>query len=418
MTATTAASDGSAQPGIAVRWEAAMMPSYATPPLTLVRGEGCTVWDADGRPYLDLVAGIAVSALGHAHPALVAAVTRQVATLAHTSNLAVNLPALELAERLRALLGEPGDRARVFFCNDGTTAVEAAVKLARKHGRARAPDGSRLGLVAAEGSFHGRSLGALAVTGAPAKRAPFEPLPGPVTFVPYGDVAALEAAVDDTTAAVVLEPALGEGGVVPAPPGYLRAARAACDRAGALLVLDEVQSGIGRTGHWFAHQADGVVPDVLTLAKGLGGGLPIGACIGIGSAGRLFAPGDHGSTFGGNPVAAAAALAVLDTVAANGLLAAATARGEQLRSGLAATGHPLLAEVRGRGLWLGVVLAAPRAAAVEAAARRAGFLVNAVRPDVVRLAPPLVLGEAAAATFLAAVPGILDAAADSVTLPT
>jgi acetylornithine/N-succinyldiaminopimelate aminotransferase len=390
---------------LTARWNAAMMHNYGTPPLALARGEGCRVWDADGAEYLDLIAGIAVSSLGHAHPALLEAVTSQVGTLAHSSNLVMHEPGIMLAERLLDLVGHPG---RVFLCNDGTTANEAAYKLARRHGWLSDPSGGRLEIVAADGGFHGRSMGALSITGSPSKRAPFEPLPGPVRFVPYGDAAALAEAVTERTAAVFLEPALGEGGVVPPPPGYLEAARAACDRAGALLVLDEVQSGIGRTGTWFAMQHTGVVPDVLTLAKGLGGGLPIGACVGIGAAGELFARGDHGSTFGGNPVCCAAALAVLDTIERDGLLDHASTLGAHLAKGLAAIDHPLSRGVRGTGLWLAVVLAAPLAPAVEAVARSAGFLVNAVQPDAVRLAPPLVLTTAQADSFVAALPGILD----------
>jgi acetylornithine/N-succinyldiaminopimelate aminotransferase len=373
---------------LAARWDAVMMPTYGTPPVAIARGEGCRVWDLDGREYLDLIGGIAVSALGHAHRALVAAVSEQVATLAHSSNLAMHEPGVRLAERLVALLGGDG---RVFFGNDGAEANEAAVKLARRHGRALDPTGGRLEVVAAEGSFHGRTLGALALTGNPAKREPFAPLPGPVTFVPYGDAAALDAAVSPGTAAVFLEPTLGEGGVVPPPPGYLAAARSACDRTGALLVVDEVQSGIGRTGAWFAHQAEGIRPDVVTLAKGLGGGLPIGACVGLGASGRLFAKGDHGSTFGGNPVSCAAALAVLDTIEREDLLGSVREVGARLAAGLRTIDSALVAGVRGSGLWLALVLTRPVAAGVEAAARRAGFLVNAVQPDAVRLAPPLVL---------------------------
>src|SRR4051794_37698534 len=258
------------------RWDAVMMPTYGTPPVAIARGEGCRVWDVDGTAYLDLIAGIAVSALGHAHPALVEAVRRQVGLLAHSSNLFVHEPGVALAERLVGLLG---GGARVFFCNDGAEANEAALKIARRHGWTVDPDGGRLEVVAAEAGFHGRTFGALSLTGTASKREPFAPLPGPVTFVPYGDEAALRAAVTERTAAVFLEPTLGEGGVVPPPAGYLRAARKACDAAGALLVVDEVQSGIGRTGDWFAHQSEDVHPDVVTLAKGLGGGLPIGACI-------------------------------------------------------------------------------------------------------------------------------------------
>ncbi len=395
------------------RYEAALMPNYGIPPLALARGEGCRVWDADGREYTDMFAGIAVSSLGHAHPAITGAVSRQVATLAHTSNLFVHEGEVALAERLLSLLGAtsgstgaPGStgRGRVFFANSGTEANEAALKLVRRY---QGPD--RPVFVAAENGFHGRTMGALALTGKSSIREPFGPFGITVRFVPYGDVAALQAATRDDTAAVFLEPALGEGGVVPPPPGYLQAARDACDASGALLVADEIQSGIGRTGAWFACQADGVTPDVLTLAKGLGGGLPIGACIGLGDAGTAFRQGDHGSTFGGNPVACAAALAVLDTIEADGLLAHAAAVGRQLADGLARTSHPLQAGVRGRGLWLAAVLTRPLAAQAEAAAREAGFLVNAVQPDAVRLAPPLILSGDQAAAFLAAWPAILDA---------
>jgi acetylornithine aminotransferase len=263
-------------------------------------------------------------------------------------------------------------------------------------------------IVAAERSFHGRTMGALALTGKESIRAPFGPFGLTVRFVPYGDAGALHAAVGPDVAAVFLEPGLGESGVVPAPEGYLPAAREACDAAGALLVLDEIQTGVGRTGAWFAHQAAGVRPDVLTLAKGLGGGLPIGMCVGLGAAGAGFAKGDHGSTFGGNPVACAAALAVLDTIERDGLLAHVTEVGEHLAAGLHAVDHPLVAGVRGVGLWHAVVLTADVAPGVEAAARRAGFLVNAVQPDAVRLAPPLILSAAEADEFAAALPGILD----------
>jgi acetylornithine/N-succinyldiaminopimelate aminotransferase len=384
------------------RFSAALMPNYGLPPVAISRGLGCLVWDADGREYLDLIAGIAVSSLGHAHPALVAAVSRQVAAVAHTSNLFLHEREIELAERLLALLGGDG---RVFFANSGAEANEAAVKLVR-----RVAGPGRPVLVAAEQSFHGRTLGALALTGKPSIREPFGPFGQAVRFVPYGDAAALRAAVDGSVAAVFLEPGLGEGGVVPAPAGYLAAARQACDAAGALLVLDEIQTGIGRTGHWFAHQAEGVRPDVLTLAKGLGGGLPIGACIGLGAAGVGFAKGDHGSTFGGNPVACAAALAVLEVIERDGLLSRARQVGADLADALDAVSHPLMAGARGAGLWRAIRLTSPRAGAVEAAARQAGFLVNAVQPDAVRLAPPLIVSAAQAAQFAAALPAILDAA--------
>jgi acetylornithine/N-succinyldiaminopimelate aminotransferase len=365
------------------RWDAVMMPNYGTPPLAIDHGAGVRVWDEQGREYLDFVAGIAVSSLGHAHPAIVAAVTEQVAKVAHTSNLYLHEPGIALAERLVALLGLP---ARVFFANSGAEANECAVKLARKH----RPGGR---IVSCHNSFHGRTMGALALTGNASKRVPFEPLPGPVTFVGYGDVAALNDAVDEHTAAVFVEPALGEGGVVPAPPGYLAAVREACGRSGALMVVDEVQSGIGRTGHWFASAAEGVRPDVITLAKGLGGGLPIGACLAVGAAGELFAPGDHGSTFGGNPVSCAAALAVLDTIADTGLLDNVKRVGEHLAHALESIDSPLVADRRGSGLWRALALTDAKAPAVEAAARERGLLVNAVKPDVIRLAPPLILTE-------------------------
>jgi acetylornithine/N-succinyldiaminopimelate aminotransferase len=382
------------------RWDAAMMPNYGTPPLAVDHGQGVRLWDLDGRAYLDFVAGIAVSALGHAHPAVVAAVQEQVGRLAHTSNLLIHEPGVRLAERLLELTGGDG---RVFFANSGAEANECALKIVRKHS-------DRREIVAAHHSFHGRTLGTLAITGNAVKRAPFEPLPGPVKFVEYGNPESLWAAVTDQTAAVFLEPALGEGGVVPAPPGYLATARAACDAVGALLVIDEVQSGIGRTGQWFASLSEGVRPDVLTLAKGLGGGLPIGACIGFGAAGRTFAAGEHGSTFGGNPVSCAAALAVIDTIADQHLLDAVKRVGEHLADGLVGLANPQIAEVRGAGLWRGVLLDTPDAAAVEARARDGGLLVNAVKPDTVRLAPPLIVTEADVDEALPVLAGALEAA--------
>jgi acetylornithine aminotransferase len=384
------------------RFAAAIMPNYGVPPVAISAGSGCVVRDLDGREYLDLIAGIAVSSLGHAHPAIIEAVSRQVAAVAHTSNLFLHEREVELAERLLTLLNADG---RVFFANSGTEANEAAIKLVR---RCQGPE--RPVMVAAGGGFHGRTMGALALTGKESIREPFGPFGLTVRFVPFGDTAALRSAVDADVAAVFLEPCLGESGVVPAPQGYLRAAREACDQAGALLVLDEIQSAIGRTGAWFAHQAEGVRPDVLTLAKGLGGGLPIGACIGLGAAGTGFAKGDHGSTFGGNPVACAAALAVLEVIERDGLLAQVEQVGQQLGSGLDAVRHPLMAGVRGTGLWLAIVLTAAVAADVEAAARAAGFLVNAVQPDAIRLAPPLILSATQASQFTVALPGILQTA--------
>jgi acetylornithine/N-succinyldiaminopimelate aminotransferase len=366
-----------------------MMPNYGVPPVALERGDGIRVWDVDGREYLDFLGGIAVSSLGHAHPAIVDAVSAQVAQLAHTSNLAIHEPGVRLAERLLELVGVDG---RVFFANSGAEANECALKLARRHGHSFAAD--RTEVVATNGGFHGRTLGALSVTGNPAKREPFEPLPGPVRFVDYGDTAALVAAITEQTAAVFLEPTLGEGGVVPPPAGYLAAARTACDATGALLIVDEVQSGIGRTGHWFASLAEGVRPDVITLAKGLGGGLPIGACVALGSAASLFKPGDHGSTFGGNPVCCAAALAVIDTSRDEQLLDGAKRVGQYLADRIEALNHPRVLGVRGSGLWRAVVLDGNLAASVEAAARDHGLLVNAVQPNAIRLAPPLIVTEA------------------------
>jgi len=383
------------------RFNAVMMLTYA-PAVPLVRGEGCTVWDADGRAYLDLIAGIAVSSLGHAHPAVVDAVSTQVAAIAHTSNLFCHEPAISLAEKLVSLVGGDG---RVFFVNSGTEANEAAYKLVRRHAGP-----NRSYVVAAERSFHGRTMGALALTGKASIREPFGPFGADVVFVPYGDTEALAAAVTDRTAALFLEPMLGEGGVIAPPAGYLRAARDICTKTGAAFVLDEIQSGIGRTGAWFLHEAEGIRPDVLTLAKGLGGGLPIGACIAFGEFGEVFARGDHGSTFGGNPVACAAALAVIDTIDRQDLLGHVAKVGAHFVDGLRAVTHPALVGVRGRGLWLALELAAPIAPEVEKMSRSSGFLVNAVQPDAIRIAPPLILTIEEADRFVAALPTILDAA--------
>jgi acetylornithine/N-succinyldiaminopimelate aminotransferase len=378
------------------RYAASLMNTFGPPKLTLVRGAGAHVWDADGKEYVDLLGGIAVNALGHAHPALVEAVTTQLSTLGHISNFFASEPQIELAEKLLGLLDAgPG---KVFLTNSGAEANEAAFKLTRRTGRTH--------VVAAEGGFHGRTMGALALTSKAAYRAPFEPLPGDVTFVPYGDADALAAAVTDETAAILLEPLQGEAGVVVPPEGYLAAARAVADEHGALLWLDEVQTGMGRTGAWFAHAASGVRPDIVTLAKGLGGGFPIGACLGVGDAGTLLEPGNHGTTFGGNPVACAAALAVLGTIEAEGLLEHVTVLGQKLRDGLAA--DPRVTEVRGEGLLIGLDLAAEASADVTAAALAHGFIVNNPTPSRIRLAPPLVLTQDDADAFLAAWPVILD----------
>jgi acetylornithine/N-succinyldiaminopimelate aminotransferase len=380
------------------RFNAVMMSTYA-PRVPHDRGEGCTGWDADGRAYLDLIAGIAVSSLGHAHPAIVAAVSQQVAAIAHTSNLFANEPSVRLAEKLVALVG--GD-AKVFFANSGTEANEAAYKLVRRHA---GPD--RTYVVAADKSFHGRTMGSLALTGKASIREPFGPYAADVVFVPYGDADALAGAVSERTAAVFLEPMLGEGGVVPVPAGYLRAAREICTSTGTAFVLDEIQSGIGRTGAWFLHQAEGIIPDVLTLAKGVGGGLPLGVCIGFGEFGDVFAKSEHGSTFGGNPVACAAALAVLETIERDDLLSNVAKVGGHLADGLRAVQHPALNGVRGKGLWLALELSAPIAPAVDKASRSEGFLVNAVQPDAIRIAPPLVLSVDEADRFIEALPEIL-----------
>ncbi|MFF4407030.1 acetylornithine transaminase [Streptomyces sp. NPDC001404] len=381
------------------RWQGALMGNYGTPRIPLVRGAGPAVWDADGKRYLDFVGGIAVNALGHAHPAVVRAVTGQIATLGHVSNLFTAEPTVALAERLLALAGRPG---RVYFSNSGAEAVEAAFKIGRRTGRTH--------MVSAAGGFHGRTMGALALTGQPAKQEPFLPLPGDVTHVPYGDAEALRAAVTTETAMVILEPLQGENGVVVPPPGYLAAAREITRATGTLLVLDEIQTGIGRTGYWFDHLGHGIEPDVITLAKGLGGGLPIGATVAFGTAADLLTAGQHGSTFGGNPVACAAALAVLDTLETDGILDRVKHTGVLLRDGIAALDHPLVDHVRGAGLLLGIVLSEPLAPTVQQAAQEAGLLVNAVAPDVVRLAPPLIITEDDVETFLQALPGVLDAA--------
>ncbi|MCR6033678.1 acetylornithine transaminase [Nocardioides sp. zg-579] len=379
------------------RYAASLMNTFGPPKLQLVRGAGAHVWDADGNEYVDFLGGIAVNALGHAHPALVEAVTTQLSTLGHVSNFFTTEPQLALAEKLLELLGggTPAD-GRVFFTNSGAEANEAAFKLTRRTGRTH--------VVATEGGFHGRTMGALALTSKEAYRAPFEPLPGEVTFVPYGDADALAAAVTDATAAILVEPIQGEAGVVVPPAGYLAAARAVADEHGALLWIDEVQTGMGRTGRWFA--SEGVRADIVTVAKGLGGGFPIGACIGLGEAGALLQPGNHGTTFGGNPVACAAGLAVIGTIEAEGLLERATVLGQKLRDGL--TADPRVSEVRGEGLMIGLDLTAEAAAEVVAAGLRHGFVLNNTTPGRIRLVPPLVLTDDDADALLRAWPRILD----------
>ncbi|SDG62890.1 acetylornithine transaminase [Klenkia brasiliensis] len=382
------------------RWSTVMMGNYRTPPVALEFGRGASVWDVDGREYTDLLGGIATTILGHAHPAVVAAITHQAARLGHVSNLAMHEPGVLLAERLLELAGRPG---RVFFCNSGAEANEAAFKISRLTGR---PE-----VVTALGSFHGRTMGALALTGQPAKAQAFAPLPGGVRHVEYGDPDALQ--LTDDTAMVLLEPVLGEGGVLPAPSGYLAAAASQAAAVGALFATDEVQTGIGRTGSWFAHAADGVAPDVITLAKSLGGGLPLGATLAFGDAAELLGAGSHGSTFGGNPIAAAAALAVLDTIRDEGLLERAKDLEHRFTTGIEGLGHPAVSGVRGRGALLGVVLTADVAPAVEGGLRDAGYLTNAVAPGVLRLAPSLVVTDEQVDRFVAALPPVLDAALET-----
>jgi acetylornithine/N-succinyldiaminopimelate aminotransferase len=385
---------------LTARWSAVMMSNYKVPPVALDRGSGATVTDVDGREYTDLLGGIATTILGHAHPKVVEAISAQAAKLGHVSNLAMHEPGVTLAERLLELAGRPG---RVFFCNSGAEANEAAFKISRLTGR---PE-----VVTAEGAFHGRTMGALALTGQPSKAAAFAPLPGGVRYVPYGDAEALNGVVGESTAMLLLEPMLGEGGVLPAPAGYLSAAAGTASSAGALFALDEVQTGMGRTGHWFAHQADGVAPDIVTLAKSLGGGLPMGALLAFGDAADLLTAGSHGSTFGGNPIAAAAALAVIDTIRDEGLLERAKELEHRFRSAIEGLDSTAIRGVRGSGALLGVVLTAPVAGALEAALRSAGFLANAVAPDVLRLAPPLVLTDQQVDAFVSALPAALDTAA-------
>ena len=375
-----------------------VMNTFGPPKRVFVRGEGCHVWDADGRRYLDLLSGLAVNGLGHAHPTVLAAITGQIATLGHVSNFFATPAQVALAGRLGAMTG--GADPKVFFTNSGTEANEAAFKITRMTGRRR--------IVAAEGAFHGRSLGALALTHNPKYREPFEPLPGDVTFVPYGDVETLAATVDDTVAAVVLEPIQGENGVVVPPAGYLARARQLCDAAGALLWVDEVQTGMGRSGCWLVHVAEGVTADLVTVAKGLGNGFPVGACIANGRAATLLGPGSHGSTFGGNPVAAIAGLAVIAVIERDSLLERANQLGAHLTGAVLGLGHPTVTGVRGRGLLRAVTLATPIASAVADAALDAGFIVNAPRPDVLRLAPPLVVTADQLDTFVAALPTLLD----------
>jgi len=383
------------------RYSRTIADTFGPPQRILVRGEGAHVWDAEGKRYLDLLAGIAVNVLGHAHPTLTSMISAQLGTLGHVSNFFGTPQQIGLAEALLDLLRAP-DGSKVFFTNSGTEANEAAFKLARLNGGAARPR-----ILALEGAFHGRSMGALALTHKAAYREPFEPLPGGVEFLPFGDTAALEAAFADggeRVAALFVEPVQGEAGVRPLPPGYFARARELTTAHGALLVADEVQSGMGRTGEWLAvhheHLGGGAMPDVVTLAKGLGGGFPIGAMLALGPAGQIFGRGQHGSTFGGNPVAAMAALTTIGVIERDGLLAHVRTLGERLRADLAGCGNALVAGARGEGLLIAVELTADVAPAVQAAALDAGFIVNAVTPNALRLAPPYILTADQATSFV------------------
>src|SRR5664280_284897 len=381
------------------RYAHSLMGVYGRPKAVLTHGHGCYVWDADDNRYLDLLAGIAVNALGHGHPAVVDALCRQAASLIHVSNFFATPPQIDLAERLLTVAGAPGGSA-VFFANSGTEAIEAGLKLSRRTGRTR--------LLAAQEAFHGRTTGALALTYKRAYREPFEPLIPSVTHIPLNDEAALRAAVSVDVAALFLEPIQGEAGVVTADPAYLQLARELTTASGTLLIIDEVQTGVGRTGTWFAFQQAGIVPDAITVAKGLGAGVPIGALItfGPGVSGLLKA-GQHGTTFGGNPLAASVGLAVLDTIEADNLLAHATSVGDHLVDAVAGLGHPLIGAVRGAGLLRAIELSADVSAVVADRGLTAGFIVNAPTPDVLRLAPPLIITNAQIDSFVSALPGLL-----------
>ncbi|WP_279582151.1 acetylornithine transaminase [Fodinicola feengrottensis] len=382
------------------QFESSIMNTYGRPRAALVRGDGAVVTDETGKSYVDMFGGIAVNALGHGHPAVVKAVSDQIATLAHTSNFFATPPVVKLAERLLALTGRDG---KVYFGNSGTEAVEAAIKISRLTGRTH--------LVATVDAFHGRTMGrALSLTGQPAKTTPFAPLLPTVTHVPFGDVEALRAAVTDETAMVIVEPVLGEAGVIPSPPGYLAAARQITADSGALLTIDEIQTGIGRTGGWFAYQAEGIEPDLVTVAKALGGGLPIGVCLAFGPAAELLTPGKHGTTFGGNPICCAAALATLDVIESEGLLDRAKTLGERIVSGIEGLDHRKIAKVRSAGMLIGVVTVDPIAARLQEELQESGYLVNATCADVIRLAPPLILTDEQADGFVAALPTALDRA--------
>jgi acetylornithine aminotransferase len=371
-------------------WTNSLQSNYGTPHLELVSGKGAVVTDSKGAIYLDFLAGIATNVLGHAHPAIVKAVSKQIATLGHVSNFYAHPNVLELSNKLVAITGDKS--ARVFFCNSGAEANEAAFKLSRKTGRTR--------IVATKDSFHGRTMGALSLTGQPTKRDPFKPLIKGITHVPYGDMGAMLKKVNKKTAMVIVEPIMGEAGVIIPPHGYLQALRELCDETGALLVFDCVQTGMGRTGDWFGYEYSGIKPDVITLAKGLGGGLPLGAMIALGDAAALFLPGDHGSTFGGNPVATAAGLAVISTIEKTALLERVSAVGVELMAELALIDG--VKEVRGAGLLIGIEFTEPIAKQVTKSLEKLGILVNANSEHVIRIAPPLIVIDRQISKFIAA----------------
>jgi acetylornithine aminotransferase len=372
-----------------ITWDDVMMTNYGTPSRTFVSAKGCVLKDDQGNSYLDFLAGIATNVLGHGHPSVIKAVTKQISTMAHISNFFAHPQGLLLASRLQKMTGD--STARVFFCNSGAEANEAALKISRRTGRSR--------IVAAQGSFHGRTMGALSMTGQPSKREPFAPLLKGISHVPYGDLSAMSRAVSKKTAMVIIEPIMGEAGVITPDDGYLSGLREICDRVGALLVFDCVQTGIGRTGQWFGFEHENVQPDVITLAKGLGGGLPMGATIAYGRAAALLQPGDHGTTFGGNPVACAAANAVLDVIESKKLMRSAQTFEKKIKKSLRNT--PGISEVRGRGLLIGIEFSTPIAKKIAAAMLEAGVIVNAANDQTIRIAPPLIVSTAQIDKFLA-----------------
>jgi acetylornithine aminotransferase len=370
------------------RWQASQQNNYGTPAISLSHGKGALVWDADGKEYLDFLGGIATNILGHAHPKIVSAITDQAHQLGHVSNLYSHPRSIELAEKLISLTGESS--ARVFFCNSGAEANEAALKLSRLTGRSK--------IVSTFGSFHGRTMGSLSLTGQVAKQKPFKPLLKRVKFIPFNDIAAAKKAISKKVAMVIVEPIQGENGVVVPDLGYLKALRELATKHGALLVIDCVQTGMGRTGEWFGYESEGIVPDVITLAKGLGGGLPLGAMIAIGDSTKLFEPGSHGSTFGGNPIACASALAAISVLESENLLS--RNKEIELTLKLELSKSPLVESVRGAGLLLGIVLKLDVAKKLVVELQNAGVLANATSESVIRIAPPLVVTDKQIADFV------------------